>query len=336
LIDLISRRGFLSLPRLFTLSAPSLLLLLSSVTAPALAGSIKITGPCSVTPDAFVDFNISATFEENLVPGAYETDVIFDPTVIQAISFKSPITGQFGPGTFSNLIGQGALAVGGLSCSDTPPTPTSDLGKVRFKAVGPVGSGTMISFRAPTFLTSDGAFKAVGTVPTFLSITGNADRDCDSVPDKVDNCPGTYNPSQTDANGNGLGDDCDVRRGVLASFTARVSSHTATLKWVTSAEPDISGFLVLRGLDADGPWERISDALIPSRGDASRGATYHFRDRVPSRLATVYYLVQVLDLAGVVVDSLTIQINLRPNARPPAFVLPPEGAGQRDQGPSRR
>ena len=36
-----------------------------------------------------------------------------------------------------------------------------------------------------------------------------ADRDGDGVPDNIDNCPDVYNPAQTDANGNGVGDACE-------------------------------------------------------------------------------------------------------------------------------
>jgi acetyltransferase-like isoleucine patch superfamily enzyme len=37
---------------------------------------------------------------------------------------------------------------------------------------------------------------------------GGADRDGDGVPDGVDNCPSVANPDQSDADGDGLGDDC--------------------------------------------------------------------------------------------------------------------------------
>ncbi len=38
-----------------------------------------------------------------------------------------------------------------------------------------------------------------------------ADADQDDVPDDEDNCPNTYNPEQYDCNGNGTGDQCEIR-----------------------------------------------------------------------------------------------------------------------------
>ena len=37
----------------------------------------------------------------------------------------------------------------------------------------------------------------------------NLDYDCDGIPDHQDNCPYTYNPSQSDLDGYGIGDVCD-------------------------------------------------------------------------------------------------------------------------------
>lgn len=42
-----------------------------------------------------------------------------------------------------------------------------------------------------------------------FTITGSDDIDGDGIPDSEDNCPDTYNPDQTDSDGDGVGDACD-------------------------------------------------------------------------------------------------------------------------------
>lgn len=46
------------------------------------------------------------------------------------------------------------------------------------------------------------------TVGPFKLSWGQADRDGDGIPDDVDNCLGTFNPSQADSDGDGVGDAC--------------------------------------------------------------------------------------------------------------------------------
>ena len=53
-------------------------------------------------------------------------------------------------------------------------------------------------------------------------ITVGEDGDGDGVIDPHDNCPGTFNPDQTDSNGNGIGDVCES--GVCAGSTVVASS----------------------------------------------------------------------------------------------------------------
>ena len=59
------------------------------------------------------------------------------------------------------------------------------------------------------------------------------DGDNDGVLDPCDNCPGVYNPSQHDTNGNGIGDACDricltIQRGVLGNvLDTQVASDPA-------------------------------------------------------------------------------------------------------------
>jgi sulfite oxidase len=43
-----------------------------------------------------------------------------------------------------------------------------------------------------------------------VSVTVDFDDDNDGVPDSLDNCPGVYNPSQADSDGDGIGNACDA------------------------------------------------------------------------------------------------------------------------------
>jgi hypothetical protein len=43
-----------------------------------------------------------------------------------------------------------------------------------------------------------------------FKVVSLGDSDGDRVPDDIDNCPAAFNPDQTDSNGNGIGDACDL------------------------------------------------------------------------------------------------------------------------------
>lgn len=77
------------------------------------------------------------------------------------------------------------------------------------------GFGDEFAYGIRTLLpTSHGLF--VGTANPFFGCSlhvgqkENTDADGDSFPDAVDNCPGTWNLSQHDLDGDGIGDECDA------------------------------------------------------------------------------------------------------------------------------
>jgi len=115
-------------------------------------------------------------------------------------------------------------------------TTSSTVGAVRIRANG---------------LINDSPFGGVETTSTemtaMIALLGNCvnanhavvpgDRDWDGVPEDVDNCPGIYNPDQSDVDGDGIGDDCDAdmdndSRGVtvggVPAFTDAAEGYMGT------------------------------------------------------------------------------------------------------------
>ena len=67
------------------------------------------------------------------------------------------------------------------------------------------------------------------------------DMDNDGIADDVDNCPETYNPDQSDSDGNGLGDACDQPAdGVLTEFWLEAECAGVGSAWEVTADSEAS------------------------------------------------------------------------------------------------
>jgi hypothetical protein len=83
----------------------------------------------------------------------------------------------------------------------------------------------------------------------------------------------------------------------LSSFTA-VPGNSVTLNWVTETEIDTSGFNILRADKKKGVYEQINEALIPSEGSATQGASYEFVDNDVRKGKKYFYKLEDIDKIG--------------------------------------
>src|SRR5262249_44731956 len=64
----------------------------------------------------------------------------------------------------------------------------------------------------------------------------------------------------------------------LQSFSASGAAGAVDLAWTTASELDNLGFNVYRAASADGPYERLTPALVPGLGSSPVGKAYRYRD----------------------------------------------------------
>lgn len=299
---------------MFALSTSTLLLCVWA--APVDAAVVQIVGPCSATPGTTVEFKLIAGFEERLLVGAYQTDVVFDSEVLKFVSYGPPLAGRFDPGTYSRLNSPGALSAAGISCTTTPLTNSVVLGKIRLRVIGAVGSSSVITLGALSFLSADGLYRPISPIPTLFKVVSQPDRDCDGVRDATDNCPSVYNPTQSDQNHNDIGDACETHPEFISKFEADVRETGIVLSWFTRADPEIAGFHLYRSFKPDGPRERLTRDVIRARGDGEEGASYSFTDHPTRKVSGIIYDLQAIDLAGRVIDAERAKVLLRPDRGP--------------------
>jgi hypothetical protein len=84
----------------------------------------------------------------------------------------------------------------------------------------------------------------------------------------------------------------------LASFAAEGQDSAVALSWETASELTNLGFYLYRAPSADGPYERITTALVPGLGSSPVGASYSYRDPGLLNGATYFYELEDVDTTG--------------------------------------
>ena len=75
----------------------------------------------------------------------------------------------------------------------------------------------------------------------------------------------------------------------LITFMATGEGEAVNVAWETAAEIDNKGFHVYRSNRYEGPFERLTDKLIPGAGFMTQTRAYHFMDAGVTRGELYYY-----------------------------------------------
>lgn len=111
--------------------------------------------------------------------------------------------------------------------------------------------------------------------------------------------PGDNLPDYGTVNGIGITTGCEDMIQ-LGAFTAVPGNGRVRVEWTTKAEVENAGFNVYRAEAADGPYERITPALVPAQGAPTMGADYAIDDDGLQNRTTYYYLLEDVALDGTV------------------------------------
>lgn len=93
--------------------------------------------------------------------------------------------------------------------------------------------------------------------------------------------------------------NCSPQATTIASFLATGrDSGQIVLTWHTAGEVESEGFHVHRSRDEDGPYGRLTDALIPACGSPTSGCSYEYVDDTVEPDITYYYKLEEVSLYG--------------------------------------
>lgn len=84
----------------------------------------------------------------------------------------------------------------------------------------------------------------------------------------------------------------------LVTFTARGRDGSVELAWETGSELNNLGFHLYRATAAGGPYERVTESLIPGLGSSPAGARYRYLDVDLTNGATYFYELEDVETTG--------------------------------------
>ena len=124
----------------------------------------------------------------------------------------------------------------------------------------------------------------------------------------------------------------------LASFMARGFDSAVFVEWETASELDNLGFHLYRGLSENGPWERLTQTLIPGLGSSPEGKRYSFLDAGLRNGATYFYRLEDVDRSGRVTSHGPVSATpLAGAGAPPSEPAPPSPRRRRGRpSPARK
>ncbi len=85
-----------------------------------------------------------------------------------------------------------------------------------------------------------------------------------------------------------------------SEVNAQRSDEGVIITWKTESEFDIQGYHVLRSLDENGSYTRITNNLVPGIGNHSDAHTYRFVDSAPIEENYLWYLIEAYSGDGIV------------------------------------
>ena len=120
----------------------------------------------------------------------------------------------------------------------------------------------------------------------------------------------------------------------LIGFEAWPLDGAAELVWETGTELENLGFHLYRSTSAEGPFERITDAVIPGLGNSPVGARYGYRDTGLTNGTTYFYQLEDIETTGFTEMHGPVVVTPYVGAElPPEF---PEDEDETASGPTAR